>query len=97
MSRRWVLLSGWLEIGLGLGHNVLGTMILVRPTLVVPIVAVMGWPMAILTPIAPREQLDLVLATSLAAGNGVDAVRCHFGLAGEQAGRTSGHSAACDR
>ena len=32
--RRWLLLSGWLEICVGLGHNVLGSLIIVRPTLV---------------------------------------------------------------
>lgn len=65
---RLLLLSGWLEIGIGLGHNVLGTLILMRPRVATPIVASMGWPMAILTPIVPPEQLVLVLAMSLSAG-----------------------------
>jgi len=66
--RRWLLLSGWLEIGLGVGHNILATLIITRPALVAPIVARMGWPTAILTPITPPEQNALVLATSLGSG-----------------------------
>ena len=66
--RRWLLLSGWLEISIGLGHTVLATLILVRPTLVAPIVARLGWPMAILTPIVPPEQHALVLGLSLGCG-----------------------------
>ncbi len=66
--RRWLLLSGWLEIGVGLGHNVFGSLIIVRPTLVTPIVATLGWPTSLLAPIAPPEQNALVLALSLLAG-----------------------------
>ena len=65
---RWLLLSGWLEICVGLGHNVLGSLIIVRPTLVTPVVAAMGLPMSLLTPIVPPEQNALVLALSLLAG-----------------------------
>ena len=67
--RRWLLLSGWLEICVGLGHNVLGSLIIVRPTLVTPVVAAMGLPMSLLTPIVPPEQNALVLALSLLAGS----------------------------
>ena len=62
------MLSGWLEICVGLGHNVLGSLIIVRPTLVTPVVAGMGLPMSLLTPIVPPEQNALVLALSLLAG-----------------------------
>jgi hypothetical protein len=66
--RRWLLLSGCLEIGVGFGHNVVGSLIIVRPTLALPIVAALGWPKSLLTPIVPPEQNAVVLALSLLAG-----------------------------
>ena len=68
--RRSLLLSGWLEIGVGLGHNVLGTLIIARPALATPVLAAAGWPMSLLTPIVPPEQNAVVLALSLLAGTG---------------------------
>jgi len=69
--RRCLLLSGSLQMSIGLGHNVLGTLILIRPAFVTPLVESLGWPMSILTPLGslvPPEQYDLVLAMSLASG-----------------------------
>ena len=61
-------LSGWLDVALGVGHNVVGTMILERPDLARPLVAVMGWPASILLPIADPVQRALVVGLSLGAG-----------------------------
>jgi len=36
--RRCLLLSGSLQMSIGLGHNVLGTLILIRPAFVTPLV-----------------------------------------------------------
>jgi hypothetical protein len=66
--RRWLLLSGGLEIGVGFGHSVVGSLIVVRPTLALPVVATLGWPKSLLTPIVPPEQNAVVLALSLLAG-----------------------------
>ena len=65
---RLLRVSGWLEVMLGTGHTVLGTLILARPQSVASLVAGLGWPTAILSPIAPPEQYALVLAMSLGAG-----------------------------
>jgi hypothetical protein len=65
---RLLLVPGGLEIGVGVSHNVLGTLILLRPRLVAPLVASLGWPTSILTPITPPEQLMVMLAMSLGAG-----------------------------
>jgi hypothetical protein len=65
---RLLRLSGWLELSLGTGHTVVGTLILTHPQSVAWIVAGVGWPVAILAPIAAPEQYALVLAMSLGAG-----------------------------
>ena len=65
---RLLRVSGWLELMLGTGHTVLGTLILTRPRSVAGLVAGLGWPTAILSPIAPAQQLALVLAMSLGVG-----------------------------
>ena len=65
---RLLVVSGWLELCLGAGHNVVATMILERPDLVAPIVAAMSWPRTILLPIADPTQRELVVAMSLGAG-----------------------------
>ena len=65
---RLLRVSGWLELMLGTGHTIVGTLILTRPQSVAGLVARLGWPTAILSPIAPPEQYALVLAMSLGAG-----------------------------
>jgi hypothetical protein len=65
---RLLRISGWLEVMLGTGHTVFGTLILARPQAVAGLVARLGWPVAILSPIGPPEQYALVLAMSLGAG-----------------------------
>ncbi len=65
---RLLRFSGWLEVLIGTGHNVVGTLILVRPDLGATIVAMAHWPASLVTPIAPPEQFALVLAMSLCAG-----------------------------
>jgi hypothetical protein len=66
--RRLLLVSGWLELCLGTGHNVVATMILKRPDLAAPIVAAMRWPQTILLPISDATQRALVVGMSLGAG-----------------------------
>jgi hypothetical protein len=66
---RLLRISGWLELSLGIGHTVVGTLILIRPKAAAPIVSAFGWPNALLVPFAvPPAQYDLVLAMSLSAG-----------------------------
>src|SRR5262245_7997772 len=68
MIGRLLRVSGWLELMLGTGHTVFGTLILTRPQSVAGLVARLGWPAGILSPIAAPEQYALVLALSLGAG-----------------------------
>ena len=65
---RLLRLSGWLELSLGAGHNVVGTLILTRPETMTPVVAMLGWPVGIAAPLVHPEQRDLVLAMSLGSG-----------------------------
>ena len=65
---RLLRLSGWLELSVGTGHTVVGTVILTHPNSVAPIVSALRWPATLLVPIAPPEQHALVLALSLGAG-----------------------------
>lgn len=66
---RLLRVSGWLELSLGIGHTVVGTLMLTRPHDLAPIVAAFRWPATLLVPFAvPPEQYALVLAMSLSAG-----------------------------
>jgi hypothetical protein len=64
---RLLRLSGWLELTLGTGHNVVSTLMLTHPAVVAPVFAVMRWPATLAEPIVPA-QLPLVLAMSIGSG-----------------------------
>ena len=65
---RLLFLSGVLELAIGLGHNVVGTLALVHPQTLAPIAPLLKFPQAVLAPIAPGIQRDMIVGVFLLMG-----------------------------